>query len=313
MEHLRATIAFIAAAKHGSFTRAARALDVSPQAIAASVARLETVLQVRLFNRSTRAIALTEEGAQFFQRVEHGLSILEGAAQSIRDSEQQPTGLVRVSTGAAFGRRYLLSILPEFRQRFPKVQLEIVFDDRKVDLVRDGFDVAIRGGMITDSSLITRTICGLSGVMVASPDYLRRYGVPKNPEQLNMHRIIQLRFSSGITAPWNLRVKDKLTSFECEAPALVLSDTESVADAAALGMGIARASLHFAWAHLQAGRLLIVLNSVNDPGTREMVLHYPHRAHLAPRVKAFIDYALERLRAIPALQATPKSVLQFCA
>ena len=136
-------LSFIAAAKHGSFTRAARALDLSPQAVAASVARLEAALQVRLFNRSTRAIALTEEGTRFFQRAEHGLAILAGAAQSLKDSEQEPFGLVRVSTGAAFGRRYLLPILPEFRQRFPKVQLEVVFDDHKVDLVRDGFDVAI--------------------------------------------------------------------------------------------------------------------------------------------------------------------------
>lgn len=311
MENLRATVAFIAAAKHGSFTRAARALDLSPQAVAASVARLEAALQVRLFNRSTRAIALTEEGTRFFQRAEHGLAILAGAAQSLKDSEQEPSGLVRVSTGAAFGRRYLLPILPEFRQRFPKVQLEVVFDDHKVDLVRDGFDVAIRGGVITDSSLITRTICGLFGVMVASPDYLRRYGVPKTPEHLSAHQIIQLRFASGISVPWTLRVKGKLTSFECEAPALVLSDTETVADAAALGLGIARASLHFAWAHLQAGRLVLVLNSFNDPGTREMVLHYPHRAHLAPRVKAFVDYTMACLKAVTALQATPKSVSQF--
>jgi DNA-binding transcriptional LysR family regulator len=313
MDHLRGTLVFVTAAKLGSFTRAARALDLSPQAVAASIARLEAALGVRLFNRTTRAIVLTEEGSAFLARAAVGLAALEDAAQSVRDKDSSPTGLVRVSCGAAFGRRYLLPMLAGFYKRFPQVRLDLSFDDRKVDLVRDGYDVAIRGGAIADSSLITRRICALSGVMVASPAYLKRRGVPKTPLDLQAHNIIMLRFSSGQFASWSLRVQGKPSAFEPTTPSLILSDTEAVGDAAVAGLGISRVSLHFAWPHLQSGRLKVILNSYNDPGAREMVIHYPHREHVAPRIKAFVDYALEKLQSDPTLQASWKSLEPFCA
>jgi DNA-binding transcriptional LysR family regulator len=312
MEHLRGTLAFVTAAKQGSFTQAARMLDLSPQAVAASIARLETALDVRLFNRTTRSIALTEEGSAFLARAEIGLAALEDAAQSVRDKDKSPSGSVRVTCGAAFGRRYMMPVLAGFYKKYPKVRLDLSFDDRKVDLVRDGYDVAIRGGAIADSSLITRRICALSGVMVASPGYLRKYGVPQTPDDLNRHNIIMLRFASGLSVPWTLRVKGKETTFDALTPSLTLSDTEAVGDAAVMNLGISRVSLHFAWPHLLAGRLKVVLNSFNDPGAREMVIHYPHREHVAPRIKAFVDYALETLQNDPTLQASPKSLNQYC-
>jgi DNA-binding transcriptional LysR family regulator len=313
MEHLRGTLAFVTAAKQGSFTLAARTLDLSPQAVAASIARLETALDVRLFNRTTRSIALTEEGSAFLARAEIGLAALEDAAQSVRDKEKSPSGLVRVTSGAAFGRRYLLPILVGFSKQYPKVRLDLSFDDRKVDLVRDGYDVAFRGGTIADSSLITRRICSLNVVMVASPAYLKKYGVPKTPNDLHQHQIIMLRFASGQYAPWSLRVKGQETTFDTTSPALILSDTAAVGDAALMGLGITRVSLHFAWAALQAGKLKVVLNNFNVPGTRELVIHYPHREHVAPRIKAFVNYALETLQNDPTLQASPKSLLPYCA
>lgn len=311
MEHLRGTLAFVTAAKYGSFTLAARALDLSPQAVATSIARLETALGARLFNRTTRSIALTEEGHAFLTRAEIGLAALEDAAQSVRDKEKSPAGVVRVTAGAAFGRRYLIPILPGFQKRFPDVRLDVSFDDRKVDLVRDGFDVAMRGGSIADSSLITRRICALSSVTIASPAYLKKYGVPRVPDDLHAHRIIMLRFASGLSMPWEFRVKGKLLTFDAAAPTLTLSDTELVVDAAAAGMGITRAALHFAWPHLVAGRLKVVLNAFNEPGAREIVIHYPHREHVAPRIKAFVDYALETLQNDPTLVTTPKAAAAF--
>lgn len=313
MEHLRGTLAFVAAAKQGSFTQAARTLDLSPQAVAASIARLESALEVRLFNRTTRSIALTEEGAAFLSRAEIGLAALEDAAQSVRDKEKSPAGLVRVTCGSAFGRRYLMPMLAGFYKRYPQIRLDLSFDDRKVDLVRDGYDVAIRGGAIADSSLITRRICALSGVMVASPAYLKKRGIPKTPDELAAHHIIMLRFASGLSVPWTLKLKGKLTTFDAAAPSLTLSDTEAVGDAAVAGLGISRVSLHFAWPHLQAGRLKVVLNSYNDPGTREMVIHYPHREHVAPRIRSFVEFALETLQNDPTLQSSTKSLTPFCA
>ncbi len=313
MDNLRGTVAFIATAQAGSFTRAARKLDLSPQAVAASVARLENALDVRLFNRTTRSIALTDEGATFLALVEPGLRTLQEAAQAVRDHSAAPSGLVRVSCGAAFGRRYLMPLLPGLVERYPELRLDLSFDDRKVDLVRDGYDIAIRGGAIADSSLVSRRICALSGVLVASPGYLERNGIPTSIEALESHRIIQLRFASGASVPWEFRWRGRAVQFEPKSPALVLSDTEGVGDAAVLGLGIARVSLHFAWPHLQAGRLKVVLGRYNDPGRREMVIHYAHRTHLAPRIRAVVDYLMENLQTDRSLQASASALAAFAA
>ncbi|TAG67754.1 MAG: LysR family transcriptional regulator, partial [Burkholderiales bacterium] len=190
----------------------------------------------------------------------------------------------------------------------------LAFDDRRVDLVRDGFDVAIRGGEIVDSSMIVRRICGLAGVLVAAPAYLKKYGIPKTAHDLHQHRIIQLRFASGQSVAWEFKGgSGKTTLFETTSPALTVSDTEAVSEAAVLGLGIARVSLHFAWPHLVAGRLKIVLSDSNAPGKREMVLQYPHRENIAPRVKAFVEFALEKLTSDPSLAATAKDAARFAA
>jgi DNA-binding transcriptional LysR family regulator len=313
MEHLRGTLAFITAARKGSFSAAARELDLSPQAVATSIARLETALGARLFNRTTRSIALTDEGQSYLARAQVALAALDEAARSVRDHERAPQGVVRVTSGAAFGRRYVLPLLPGFMKHYPGVCIELSMEDRKVDLVREGFDVALRGGTIKDSSLITRRISKLAMVCVASPAYLRKHGAPISPNDLHAHRIIALRFSSGASAPWEFRIKGAVTTFETAAPALVLSDSESVGDAAVLGVGIARVSLHFAWPHLQAGRLKLVLLPFNDPGQREMVLHYPHREFVAPRVRAFVEYMLQAFSKDPSLQADATALKAFAA
>jgi DNA-binding transcriptional LysR family regulator len=311
MESVRSTLAFVTAAKEGSFTQAARTLDLSPQAVAASIARLEQTLGVRLFNRTTRSIALTEEGQRFLAHAEVGLAMLNDALQSVRDGESAPSGLVRITTGAAFARRYLLTLLPAFNREFPEVRLDINFDDRRADLVRDGYDVAIRGGAIADSSLVTRRVCALHTICVASPAYLRRFGVPRSPDELAQHRIIGLRFASGRAATWDFRVRGKSVQFQPSQPVLTLSDTEAVGDAAAGGIGIARVAMHFAWRHLVSGELKVVLNHCNDAGNREMVLHYPHREFIAPRIRAFVDFMLAALKQEPSLQAPLQSLAQY--
>lgn len=311
MDHIRGTVAFVTAAREGSFTRAARTLDLSPQAVAAGVARLEESLGVRLFNRTTRSIALTEEGQAFLHHAQAGLATLDEAVHALRDRADAPSGLVRVTTGAAFARRYLLRLLPEFSKSYPDVRLDLSFDDRKVDIVREGYDVAIRGGAIADSSLITRRVCALHTICVASPAYLRRHGIPRQPDDLAQHRIIALRFASGTTSTWDFRVKGRAVQFEPVQPVLALSDTEAVGDAAAAGIGIARVAMHFAWHYLASGKLKSVLGHCNDLGRREMVIHYPHREFVAPRIRAFVDFALDTLQHEESLHVTPKDLQQY--
>ena len=313
MNQIKGVLAFVASANALSFTAAARTLDVSPQAVAGSIARLEATLGVRLFNRTTRSISLTDEGQAFLTRVAPTLAQFNEAIAATRDSSAAPSGLLRLTTGAAFGRRYLLPRLPAFHKRYPEVRLDISMNDQKVDLIRDGFDVAFRGGTIADSSLITRRICALATVCVASPAYLKKHGVPSTPDDLAHHQIISLKFASGAISTWDFRVRGKSVQFEPKAPTLTLSDTALVGEAAVAGLGIARITLHFAWEHLRAGKLKLVLMPVNDPGARELVIHYPHREHVAPRVKAFVEFMLASLKLEPSLHATLKDVAAYAA
>ncbi len=303
MNQVKGVMAFVASATELSFTGAARTLDVSPQAIAASIARLESAMGVRLFNRTTRSISLTDEGQAFLSRVAPPLAEFNDAIASVRDTSAAPSGVLRVTTAAAFGRRYLLPQIPLFHDRFPAVRLDVSMSDQKVDLIRDGLDVAIRGGKLVDSSLITRRVCALTMVYVASPAYLKRWGVPKTPDDLANHQTVALKFAFGASVAWEFRVRGKSVLFEPKSPTLTLSDTDLVGDAAVAGMGVARMALHFAWPHLQAGKLKLILMPFNDPSTREMVIHYPHREHVASRVKVFVDFMLAALTREPSLNA----------
>jgi DNA-binding transcriptional LysR family regulator len=306
MDNIKGALAFLAAARELSFTKASRRLNISPQALAAAIKRMEEELDVRLFNRTTRSITVTDEGRALAERLEPSVAAFQQAMQSVRDISSAPSGILRISTASAFGRRYILPLLSKFRMCYPNIELDLSFDDRKVDIVRDGFDVAIRGGNTADSSLITRKICAIETLCVASPSYLKRKGVPKSLQDLAQHDLIALRFTNGQIGSWDFRVRGKPMSFIPDQRVLTLSDTESIGDVAVGGMGMARVSLHSAWHHLKAGRLKPVLLHINDPGKREIVMHYPHRTHIASRVTAFADLVLAELKTEQSLQVTIK-------
>lgn len=311
MNQIKGVLAFVASADAQSFTGAARMLDVSPQAIASSIARLEAELNVRLFYRTTRSISLTDEGEALLSRVGPTLAEFNEAIASAREAGAAPSGVLRVSTAAAFGRRYLLPQIPLFHERYPGVRLDVSMTDQKVNLVSAGFDVAIRGGKLMDSTLITRRVSALTMVYVASPAYLKKCGVPRTPEALANHQTIALKFVMGAQVAWEFRVRGKSVTFEPKSPTLTLSDTDLIGDAAVAGMGVARMALHFAWPHLQAGTLKLLLTPFNDPSTREMVIHYPHREHVPTRVKVFVDFMLSALAREPSLNAKIKDLKAF--
>lgn len=312
MENLKGIASFVEAAKTGSFTRAAAKLDVSPQAVAGNIARLESLLGARLFNRTTRSLSLTAEGQRFLAIADDALTRLDEAFASVADRDVEPAGTVRISTGRAFGLRYLMPLLPALRARYPKIALDIAFDDRKVDLVKDGVDIGIRGGVIADSSLVTRHICPLSAVLVASPGYLAARGVPQSPEALLDHSLIQLRFANGTSLPWEFKRGRKQFALEVQGE-LIVSDPEAAADAALRGLGIAQVSSLHAFPFLKRGELYILLADTHVAVAREMVIHYPHRKYAAPRVKACVDFLLDAFAKSDHLHVNPRELAVFHA
>ena len=292
-QRVRAILSFVQAVDAGSFAAAGRALGISSAAVSKNVASLEQALGIRLMNRTTRTLNLTDEGTVFLKQARIALDALDAAVDAIAAQRAETSGHVRISTSAAFGRDQLMPALPGLLTRYPALSVEVDFDDRVIDLVHDGYDLAIRGGHIVDSALVSRPVCRLNMVLVASPAYLAQEGVPRTPQELKQHKLIARRFLAGKVSPWSFREDDgSITTLDPEPAVLTVSAPEASVQAACFGVGIAQVGVHHAWKHLSSGALKVLLLGRHDPGNYEMVMQYPHRVLLAPRVRATIDYLL---------------------
>jgi DNA-binding transcriptional LysR family regulator len=306
MRNLQGLTSFLEAAAAGSFTAAATRLDLSPAAVSKNVMKLEAELGVRLFNRHTRRIVLTPEGAAFAEQAREALRALDNALNAVRDGQLEPSGRVRISVGSAFGRRYVLPALPALLARHPKLEVEVSLDNRAVDLVAEGYDIGIRGGHIQDSSLVARRVARLPLVLLASPDYLALRGTPRSLDDLAAHDLIGVRFTTG-TDVWRMRPGPGEPAFEWTPTArLFVSDPEAQLNLAVAGAGIMQIALHHAAHDVAAGRLIRVLADLHDPDEREVVLHYPHRQFLSPRVRVVVDTLLAHLASVEVLHLRPE-------
>lgn len=302
MKHLQGLVSFIESASGGSFTAAAAKLDLTPAAVSKNVMRLEQQLQVRLFNRTTRRLTLTEEGQAFLGKASEALRLLDAAVTEVTRAGGEPAGRVRISVGLAFGRRFVLPLLGKLAQRYPRLQVEVSLDNRPVDLVGEGYDIGLRGGHLMDSGLVARRISPLSVVLVASPAYLRRHGVPQTPEDLAGHRLLGVRFGTGMVPPWVFRKPSGRGRLEMQPQAqLWVSDPESLLDLAEAGEGIAQAGLPYIAPLLRAGRLQLLLHGQHEVGDRSIFLCYPHRQFLSQRVRVVVDALLASFEKEPDL------------
>ncbi len=312
--NVRAMLSFVQAADHGSFAAAARRLELTPAAIGKNIAELETALGVRLMNRTTRSLRLTAEGQEFLLKAREALNALSAAVESVSGQQTQLAGKVRISTSGGFGRHFLLPLLPGLHERFPAIIPDIVFDDRQVDIIREGFDLAFRGGLIEDSSLISRRVCSMRMVLVASPTYLSRHTVPVTPSDLAGHQLIAVRFLNGRTPSWTFNTAQReIMDFVPDSASLFVSDPEAAAICAASGLGIAQIGLHYAWRYLKDGSLKLLLRDHHRDTSGEMALIYPHRALIAARVRATIDFLAHEFAKMEALQTSSKDISAYTA
>jgi DNA-binding transcriptional LysR family regulator len=313
-QRVPSVLSFVHTAEAGSFAAAARQLGISNAAVSKNVAGLEQALGVRLLNRTTRTLSLTDEGAVFLRQARIALDALDAAVDAIATQRLEISGQVRISSSAAFGRDHLLPALPGLLASYPQLAVEVDFDDRVVDMVAGGYDLAIRGGHIADSALVARPICHLHMALVASPVYLAQAGTPQSPAELASHRLISRRFLGGKVSPWNFRDGDgSISTLDISRSGLILSAPEALTEAARQHVGIAQVGVHHAWRYLQSGELKVVLPTQHQPGAYELVLQYPHRALLAPRVKVCIDYLLAQFAATPALHVPLEALAAYAA
>ncbi|MDC9812150.1 MULTISPECIES: LysR family transcriptional regulator [Rhizobium] len=296
MESLASVFALVYAAEQQSYVAAARVAGVSPSAIGKAVARLESRLGVRLFNRTTRSISLTEEGALLYERYKRIIDDMEDAEAIILRSRERPRGRLRVSVPHIVGHHLLMPILPIFAGRFPEIELDMDFEDRVVDLVAEGLDVVVRSGELADARLIARHLGDQHFVVCGSPDYVKRHGRPETPDDLSRHACIHFKYpSSGRIAPWAFHPSYQRLLLP---RSLTFNNTDAGLRAAQDGLGLAHLPVYVAAPHIQASTLTPVLTAFMAPfGLLSLV--WPSNRQLSPKVRAFVDFVVENLAARP--------------
>jgi DNA-binding transcriptional LysR family regulator len=296
MAALQYLMSFVQTAEHGSFSAAARVLGLTPAGVSKNVARLEADLGVRLFHRSTRRLALTESGERFLQQVNAPLESLHGALAGVRSRNDAPAGTLKVSLGQAFGRNFLVPLLGDFLARFPAVLPDWHFDNRQVDLVGEGFDVAIGGGFELTPGVVARELAPAHIVAVASPAYLHGRPLPRHPDELAAFDGIMRRSSpTGRVRPWTLRSRRQAEQAVPCKPRLIFSDPEAIAQAARLGIGVALLPMPFAFTAIRTGELVRLLPGwYSDAGP--VSLYYPSRSMVPAKTRVFVDFVIERFR-----------------
>lgn len=288
---------FCLAAELGSFTLAANAASVTPAAVSRSVARLEERLGVRLFVRTTRQIRLTDSGQRYFEQCRQALSQLVDAEREVTGQQTTPAGVLRISMPTPYGHYRVLPLLPAFRELFPQVQVECHLSNRNIDFADEGFDLAIRGRAPDDSSLIARKLEDAQLVVVATPGYLKRAGVPKSIDDLKKHECIQFELpSSGRNLAWTFANDTGEIDVATQGSYGTSGDALAGITLARSGAGLFQTYRFIVEEDLREGRLVEVLPE-NGRSTRPFILLYPHGRYLSSRVRAFVDFLVERLAA----------------
>ncbi len=288
---------FVRGAEAGSFSEAARRLGLTPAAVGKNVARLEASLGVRLFQRSTRSLSLTEAGQQFLDEVGGSLSTIQNAVANLASAGGQPAGTLRVSMPFNFGRKYILPVLGDFVQRYPAISPDWYFDNRPVDLIAQGYDAAIGGGFDLSPGVVARRLAPAHRVLVASPGYLARHGAPASPADLHQHDGILIRSpQTGRVRPWALVNRDRQQAPVTLRLRMTMSDPGAACDAASMGLGIALVNHSESLDYLERGALLRVLPDWHvDAGA--VSIYYSAQKLLPAKTRAFVDYVIERFRA----------------
>jgi len=287
MQHWERVEAFIAVVRFGSFAAAARELQVSNSHVSRLVSQLEQQLGTQLLYRTTRQIRLTDAGQLYYDSCRHLFDGLREAESLLQHHQGQPTGLLKITAATTFGDRYIAPLVNDFQLLYPQLKVQMYFSNRQVELIEEGFDLAIRMGVMRESTLIAKRLCDRREYIVGSPTYLARVSAPQTLTDLERHNCLV-----GTRGYWLLsdggQRKDLQVRGNWQAnsgPALL--------DAALKGLGLAQLPDYYVDEFLAEGRLVKVLDDYrfNDAGVWVV---YPQQRHLAPKVRLFIDFLAER-------------------
>jgi DNA-binding transcriptional LysR family regulator len=289
MDRIDSVAIFAEVAERGSFADAARRLNRSPAAVTRAIAELEARLSVRLLNRTTRAVSMTDAGQRFLAGARRVLADLDEIEQAAVGLGSAPRGELTLTAPIVFGRRHVLPVVSEFLAQYPDVTARLTMIDRSVDLVEEGLDAAIRIGALADSSAVATRLGAVRYIAIAAPAYLDRRGAPASPEDLVHHDIVAF---AGLIGANQWRFDGASVRI---APRLVVTTAEAAIDAAVAGLGITRVLSYQAVDVLAAGSVVRLL-AEHDVTDLPVHLLYPGGRHPAPKLRAFVDFTVPRLR-----------------
>jgi len=290
-------VVFHSVVRHSSFAKAAEELALSPSGVSRIVTRLEERLGVRLVQRTTRSLSLTEAGSAFHARATQILEDLQEAEAEVQKATTQPRGNLRVTASLMFGQRYVMPLLEEILERFPDLSIDLTLTNRFVDIIDEGIDLAIRIGALSDSRLIARRLCSNQRVLVASPRYIASHGAPGHPEELSQHECI---IYTGFAKPreWKLLGPDGPVSVSVSGR-VATNNMEVVDDTSKRGLGISVGPTMSAYHALLSGELVRVLDDYTfEPSAIFAV--YPSARQLSTKVRAVVDFLVEKFQDPPS-------------
>ncbi|MGG4662607.1 LysR family transcriptional regulator [Providencia vermicola] len=277
---------FVDVVETSSFTRSAERLALSRSAIGKCIARLESRLQTRLFNRTTRSIHLSDEGQVVYGSALKILQEIESVENILSQGQQKPRGLLRITVPVVFGKRFIMPLVHDYLVRWPEVEVDIDFSDDYCDIVKDGFDIAIRIGGNDDNRLVRKVLAPHRFITCASPQYLQEFGYPTTVQSLEQYNTLIFRHR-GLTVPWQFKSGSTVQNYMPKGR-LVLNDTEAILNAALQGYGICQLGAFLVGEQIAQGNLCPILTEFSKPEAPICAL-YPTKLYLPPKVRQFLQ------------------------
>jgi DNA-binding transcriptional LysR family regulator len=303
---------FVTAAESSSFSSAARKLGRTPAAVSKSIGLLEEQLNIRLFNRTTRQLQLTTDGRAFYDTTRHALNTVDGAVEQLSASRGEPGGLIRISMTPSFGRLYVLPLLGNFIGQYPQVNLDLAFRDSANASAETDFDIGIQRGGLKHVRYMSKKLCSLPFILVASPAYLAGAGTPRTPAELRDHTCLNVRYSSGSTLLWRMTTRSsspvRRYVHHPRDRIVFTEQLDSVVDAAMHGLGIAPVAATSVISQLRDGSLRVVLPDWRLNDSIDMFILYPRSRQLPARIKLLVEFLVVKLRSNADLRFTAEGI-----
>ena len=288
---------FVYVAEHESFTRAAKELGISTAQVSRQISALEKRLNIKLLYRTTRKVSLTEEGRVFYQHCRGVLDGLDAAEQAVSNLQSKPQGRIKLTAPVTYGEQQLLPLINDFMVQYSDIEVTAFLSNQKIDLIDGGYDLAIRIGKLSDSTMMAKKLSRRTNFVCAAPTYLEKYGTPHALSELSQHNCLL-----GTRDYWHF-IDSKKTDYGKDADKeknLRVSGTvqynsgHSLVDAALKGLGIVQLPDYYVQKYLASGELVSLLDNYREPEESIWAV-YPHNRHLSPKIRLLVDYLAERL------------------